>query len=207
MLLSLLSLSLSLSLCSLGYVQGMSDLLSPLLFVTQNEVESFWCLTGFMDLVVSKHTCFLIGYSIDALALDIKPLSVFSTKTLKSLKRPWNSSCFSSASYWEHLIQSCVTTWVNTNTFSINFYLLYVFVFLLANAQWHSWFKFFFVCLFACFFSLLDSQDSGSLCFCFRWLLIWFKREFSFEDILSLWEVRGRLFVLFSMTFIIINKI
>ncbi len=55
-----LSLSLSLSLFSLGYVQGMSDLLSPLLFVTQNEVESFWCLTGFMDLVVSKHTCFLI---------------------------------------------------------------------------------------------------------------------------------------------------
>lgn len=35
----------------------------------------------------------------------------------------------------------------------------------------------------------LDSQDSGSLCFCFRWLLIWFKREFSFEDILTLWEV------------------
>lgn len=34
-----------------------------------------------------------------------------------------------------------------------------------------------------------DSQDSGSLCFCFRWLLIWFKREFSFEDILILWEV------------------
>lgn len=24
----------------------------------------------------------------------------------------------------------------------------------------------------------LDSQDSGSLCFCFRWLLIWFKSEF-----------------------------
>lgn len=34
-----------------------------------------------------------------------------------------------------------------------------------------------------------DSQDSGSLCFCFRWLLIWFKREFPFEDILLLWEV------------------
>lgn len=34
----------------------MSDLLSPLLFVTQNEVESFWCLTGFMDLLVSKHS-------------------------------------------------------------------------------------------------------------------------------------------------------
>lgn len=36
----------------------------------------------------------------------------------------------------------------------------------------------------------VDSQDSGSLCFCFRWLLIWFKREFPFEDILLLWEVR-----------------
>lgn len=31
----------------------MSDLLAPILFVTQNEVESFWCLTGFMELVVS----------------------------------------------------------------------------------------------------------------------------------------------------------
>ncbi|KAG7238895.1 hypothetical protein INR49_030442 [Caranx melampygus] len=39
------------------------------------------------------------------------------------------------------------------------------------------------------FFSPSDSQDSGSLCFCFRWLLIWFKREFPFEDILTLWEV------------------
>jgi hypothetical protein len=36
---------------------------------------------------------------------------------------------------------------------------------------------------------LPDSQDSGSLCFCFRWLLIWFKREFPFQDVLRLWEV------------------
>lgn len=43
-----------------------------------------------------------------------------------------------------------------------------------------------------CPLSPSDSQDSGSLCFCFRWLLIWFKREFSFEDILLLWEVRER---------------
>lgn len=38
-----------------GYVQGMSDLLSPILFITQNEVESFWCLTGFMELVVRRN--------------------------------------------------------------------------------------------------------------------------------------------------------
>lgn len=46
-----------------------------------------------------------------------------------------------------------------------------------------------FSCLKTYFFCLSDSQDSGSLCFCFRWLLIWFKREFPFEDILTLWEV------------------
>ncbi|XP_037701601.1 TBC1 domain family member 15 isoform X7 [Choloepus didactylus] len=39
------------------------------------------------------------------------------------------------------------------------------------------------------FCSYLESQDSGYLYFCFRWLLIRFKREFSFLDILRLWEV------------------
>uniref|UniRef100_A0A672SSD0 TBC1 domain family member 15 n=1 Tax=Sinocyclocheilus grahami TaxID=75366 RepID=A0A672SSD0_SINGR len=102
----------------LGYVQGMSDLLSPLLFVTQNEVESFWCLTGFMDLV---HQNF--EESQEAMKQQLLQLSVL----LRALDP-----------------ELC---------------------------------------------DYLDSQDSGSLCFCFRWLLIWFKREFSFEDILSLWEV------------------
>ncbi|CAL8304181.1 unnamed protein product [Merluccius merluccius] len=102
----------------LGYVQGMSDLLAPLLFVTQNEVESFWCLTGFMDLV---HHNF--EESQEAMKQQLLQLSIL----LKALDP-----------------ELC---------------------------------------------DYLDSQDSGSLCFCFRWLLIWFKREFSFEDILTLWEV------------------
>ncbi|KAM4531720.1 TBC1 domain family member 17 [Odontesthes bonariensis] len=102
----------------LGYVQGMSDLLSPILFVTQNEVESFWCLTGFMELV---HQNF--EESQEAMKQQLLQLSAL----LKALDP-----------------ELC---------------------------------------------DFLDSQDSGSLCFCFRWLLIWFKREFSFEDILILWEV------------------
>ncbi|KAL6102495.1 tbc1d17 [Pungitius sinensis] len=102
----------------LGYVQGMSDLLSPLLFVTQNEVESFWCLTGFMELL---HQNF--EESQEAMKKQLLQLSIL----LKALDP-----------------ELC---------------------------------------------DFLDSQDSGSLCFCFRWLLIWFKREFSFEDILTMWEV------------------
>ncbi|XP_023258762.1 TBC1 domain family member 15-like, partial [Seriola lalandi dorsalis] len=33
----------------LGYVQGMSDLLSPILYVMENEVDAFWCFVSFMD--------------------------------------------------------------------------------------------------------------------------------------------------------------
>lgn len=32
----------------------MSDLLSPILFVVQNEVDAFWCFCGFMELVVRR---------------------------------------------------------------------------------------------------------------------------------------------------------
>jgi hypothetical protein len=41
----------------------------------------------------------------------------------------------------------------------------------------------------SCLMPLLDRTDSLNLFFCFRWILIWFKREFSFEDIMRLWEV------------------
>ncbi len=32
----------------------MSDLLSPILYVMQNEVDAFWCFVGFMDKVASN---------------------------------------------------------------------------------------------------------------------------------------------------------
>uniref|UniRef100_V9KEN0 TBC1 domain family member 15 n=1 Tax=Callorhinchus milii TaxID=7868 RepID=V9KEN0_CALMI len=102
----------------LGYVQGMSDLLSPVLYVTQNEVDSFWCLTGFMERV---HRNF--EESQECMKEQLERLGL--------LLRVLDSA----------------------------------------------------LCDF------LDSRESGSLCFCFRWLLIWFKREFAFQDILRLWEV------------------
>lgn len=35
----------------LGYVQGMSDLLAPILMLMENEEDAFWCFVGFMDKV------------------------------------------------------------------------------------------------------------------------------------------------------------
>jgi hypothetical protein len=32
-----------------GYVQGMNDLLSPILIVMENEVDAFWCFAGLME--------------------------------------------------------------------------------------------------------------------------------------------------------------
>ncbi|TFJ96470.1 succinyl-CoA:3-ketoacid-CoA transferase [Platysternon megacephalum] len=107
----------------LGYVQGMSDLLSPVLYVTQNEVDAFWCFAGFMELV---HHNF--EESQESMKRQLGQLGLL----LRVLDPP--------------------------------------------------------LCDF------LDSKESGSLCFCFRWLLIWFKREFAFEDVLQLWEVGGAVF-------------
>ncbi|XP_059008027.1 TBC1 domain family member 17 isoform X2 [Mustela lutreola] len=102
----------------IGYVQGMSDLLSPILYVIQNEVDAFWCFCGFMELVHGNFE-----------------------ESQETMKRQLGQLLL----------------------------LLRV-----LDPQ---------LCDF------LDSQDSGSLCFCFRWLLIWFKREFPFPDVLRLWEV------------------
>jgi len=35
----------------------------------------------------------------------------------------------------------------------------------------------------------LNKNDSGNMFFCFRWLLVLFKREFSAVDIMKLWEI------------------
>jgi hypothetical protein len=39
------------------------------------------------------------------------------------------------------------------------------------------------------FFDYLEKNESSNMYFCFRWILILFKREFSFLNIMKLWEV------------------
>jgi hypothetical protein len=102
----------------LGYVQGMSDLLSPILYVMQNEVDAFWCFVKFMERV---------GTNFD---LD-----------QGGIKRQLSQMID---------LHKCVDPG---------------------------------------FYSYLASRESGNFYFCFRWLLIWFKREFSFSDVVRLWEV------------------
>uniref|UniRef100_A0A4W3GEL4 TBC1 domain family member 15 n=1 Tax=Callorhinchus milii TaxID=7868 RepID=A0A4W3GEL4_CALMI len=102
----------------LGYVQGMSDLLSPILYVMENEVDGFWCFVAFIE---QMHCNF------------------------------------------EEQMQGMKTELVQLST-------------LLKLLDLGFW-------------NYLESQESGYLYFCFRWLLIRFKRELTFQDTLRLWEV------------------
>ncbi|KHJ48629.1 TBC domain protein [Trichuris suis] len=103
---------------SSSYVQGMSDLLSPLVYIFGDEVDSFWAFVGFMN------RCERNFYS-DQLSIKTQ---------LKQLK--------------------CLLEVVDPEL----------------SDYFHR-------------------NGSQNMFFCFRWILILFKREFSFEDIFLLWEV------------------
>ncbi|XP_031833256.1 TBC1 domain family member 15/17 [Nomia melanderi] len=103
---------------NLGYVQGMSDLLSPILCLMENEVDAFWCFVGFMEKVSTN-------FEIDQAGMKAQLCQLY---TLLSTIDP------QLATY-------------------------------------------------------LSKHDSGNMFFCFRWLLVLFKREFNSIDIMKLWEV------------------
>ena len=102
----------------IGYVQGMSDLLSPILYLIDDEAASFWCFVGFMEKVFRNFDEDQAGMKNQLSKL----------RTLMEFANPK-------------------------------------------------------------LFKYLKTHDSDNMYFCFRWLLVWFKREFSHDDILELWEV------------------
>ncbi|KAG8201537.1 hypothetical protein JTE90_011212 [Oedothorax gibbosus] len=102
----------------LGYVQGMSDILSPILVVMQDEVDAFWCFAGWLK---------LIGSNFELEQQGMK-------NQLQDLHRLL------------HFVDSHLC-------------------------------------------SYLEKHESGNLYFVFRWLLILFKRDFKFNEIMRLWEV------------------
>lgn len=102
----------------LGYVQGMSDLLSPILFVVDCEVDAFWCFVNFMDRLADNFELSQHGMRRHF-------------ANLHSLLQVYDPTY---CSYLEH-------------------------------------------------------DELPHLGFTFRWLLIWFKREFDWDDVQRLWEV------------------
>ncbi|KAH9508635.1 hypothetical protein Btru_049488 [Bulinus truncatus] len=102
----------------LGYVQGMSDILAPILVVMENEVDAFWCFAGAMERVCHNFEMDQNGMKVQLSQIH-KLMQVFDPE----------------------------------------------------------------LC------SYLESHDSGNFYFCFRWILIIFKREFHFHEIQRLWEV------------------
>lgn len=102
----------------LGYCQGMSDLLSPVLYIMGEEAEAFWCFAALMERLAPNFDRDQNGMHSQLLAL-------------------------------RKLVQ-------------------------LLDWPLHEYLK---------------SVDGLNYFFCFRWVLIQFKREFQYEDVLRLWEV------------------
>ncbi|KAL7593841.1 hypothetical protein Lser_V15G33105 [Lactuca serriola] len=102
----------------LGYCQGMSDLLSPILFIMQDESEAFWCFVSLMERLGPNFNRDQNGMHSQLFALS---------KLVELLDSPL-----------------------------------------------HNYFK---------------QNDCLNYFFCFRWILIQFKREFEYDKTLRLWEV------------------
>lgn len=102
----------------LGYCQGMSDLLSPIMFIMRDESESFWCFVSLMERLGPNFNRDQSGMHSQLFALG---------KLVELLDSPL-----------------------------------------------HNYFK---------------QNDCLNYFFCFRWILIQFKREFEYERTLRLWEV------------------
>ncbi|CAM6049726.1 unnamed protein product [Sphagnum compactum] len=102
----------------LGYCQGMSDLLSPILYVMEDESEAFWCFAALMERMAPNFHRDQNGMHSQLLAIS---------KLVQLLDNPL-----------------------------------------------HDYFK---------------QNECLNYFFCFRWILIHFKREFDYDNVLRLWEV------------------
>ncbi|KAL3642961.1 hypothetical protein CASFOL_013776 [Castilleja foliolosa] len=102
----------------LGYCQGMSDLLSPILYVMRDESKSFWCFVSLMERLGPNFNRDQSGMHSQLFALS---------KLVELLDSPLHN--------------------------------------------------------------YLEQNDCLNFFFCFRWILIQFKREFEYDRTMYLWEV------------------
>ncbi|GAB2232566.1 hypothetical protein Droror1_Dr00011606 [Drosera rotundifolia] len=102
----------------LGYGQGMSDLLSPILYVMRGDSEAFWCFSALVE---------RLGTNFDR----------------------------------SH-------SWVHSELFALSKLME------ILDIELHNYFK---------------QIGCSDYLFCFRWILTQFKREFNYEETMTLWEV------------------
>ena len=136
----------------------MSDLLSPLLFVMKNEVDAFWCFVGFMDRVASN-------FEFDQVGLWL----VFHVCLVDVFFAGRHEEATGGVVPHLEVCRPCLLQLPWCKGSSVIPYS-------------YSLTQITMTCV------IFSFQESGNLYFCFRWLLIWFKREFSFPDTCSLWE-------------------
>ena len=120
---------------SLGYVQGMSDLLAPIYAVMQDDAVAFWGFVGFMDRMV------FISFTCSFFCNSLTP------RQERNFLRDQSG-----------MRQQLLTLDQLVQLMDPKLYL-------------H-----------------LQSAESTNFFFFFRMLLVWFKREFEWIDVLRLWE-------------------
>ncbi|KAG6516941.1 hypothetical protein ZIOFF_020316 [Zingiber officinale] len=147
----------------LGYCQGMSDLLSPILYVMKDESESFWCFTALMERLGPNFNRDQSGMHSQLFALS-KVLALASTKLARS-KWKWDENKVASVA------PVLIPSFERQERGRVGQASLLV---ELLDSPLHNYF---------------NKKDCLNYFFCFRWILIQFKREFEYEQILQLWEV------------------
>uniref|UniRef100_A0A0M3IJV1 TBC1 domain family member 15 n=1 Tax=Ascaris lumbricoides TaxID=6252 RepID=A0A0M3IJV1_ASCLU len=145
----------------LGYVQAMSDYLSPLLFVMQNEVDAFWAFVGLMDRILIDS---LVGVVTNHETSN--PEHGWAEEVGKGISRAFDKSLF--AQFREKPNFQMDQLPIKKQLMELRDLLMVV------NPKLANY---------------LESHNSDDMYFCFRWVLVSFKREFCFDDIMRLWEV------------------
>ncbi|WVZ11426.1 hypothetical protein V8G54_015956 [Vigna mungo] len=235
----------------LGYCQGMSDLLSPILFVMDDESEAFWCFVALMERLGPNFNRDQNGMHSQLFALSkltmpqhIPPTTIASLYDhgTSSTAVPFSANHFSdfnnhALEYLFAMTSPSTPVWpphsltsffiassadnaslVASDNSAVSFTTIIPCENLIGSANYIIWdaavklwflvkahINFFALCYFcidslkfvALLVELLDSplhnyfkqRDCLNYFFCFRWILIQFKREFEYEKTMRLWEV------------------
>ncbi|EXC33718.1 TBC1 domain family member 15 [Morus notabilis] len=156
----------------LGYCQGMSDLLSPILFVMGDESESFWCFVSLMERLGPNFNRDQNGMHTQLFAISkfSGNISLAYGGSLGSEERKLYKRGKRREKRLSGNKQKVDKSWNNSKQGRKQTLELVE----LLDSPLHSYFK---------------QHDCLNYFFCFRWVLIQFKREFEYEKTMRLWEV------------------